>query len=465
MIGIAARAGIALGLHLRSEDDQSDMESSETRKRLWWSIFYLEHRVSVMTGRVSCIGSGSCTTRPPLPFGNMRNNMSDIGQSTHHGAAQACELQWTISQHDEQQAIAQRMWLKSITPSPSLHFFYLVDLALITHDILNRVYTPNAIQVGWAQIKSRIELYSKKMDQWVASLHASLDFEDNHGDLLSGSWSRHQVSLALNYYSARIVLNRPCLSRPGIDKKSGIRLPESQFDNDTASTCLRASLALIAVLPDQPDATWAYNVSPWWNLLSFLMQATIVVLIHLSIGPSPVRKGKGIDVETGNLVTGIAESTKVVLATAEKALRWLQSLGRTDEAAVRAFKLCNSCFCRIASSKGLDLSDRPFSSIQSSHVPTMPDYLHPRGVSSRTISLTTQPQDHRGEGPLLSEFAGSQAHGYDQESDDMLFQNMHTSLNSGQNSSFEPGSDIEMSGHPSDATLEEILLSTMGYNV
>ena len=463
MVGIAARAGVGLGLHLQGADNQSDMESSEIRKRLWWSIFYLEHRLSVMTGRVSCIGSGSCTTRPPLPFGNLGYEMSDIGQSRHQRLAQALELQWTISQHDEQ-VIAQRTWLKAITPSPSLHFFYLMDLALITHDISNRVYTPDAPQVGWTQIKGRIELYSKKLDQWVASLHTSLAFEDNRGDLLLGSRSHYQVSLALNYYSARIVLNRPCLSRPQVNKESGIRFSRSQFDNDTASTCLRASLALVAVLPDQPDAAWAYNITPWWNLLPFLMQATIVLLMHASIGPLPMRAQKDIEVETGKRVGRTAESTKVVLATTEKALRWLHSLGRTDEAAARAFKLCNSCFCRIASSKGLGLSGVPSSSIQSSQMSTTPDYLHPWGISSETISLTTQRQDHRSEGPLHSELTGSQAHGYDQESDDTLFQDVQTSVTSPQNSF----SNINMSehiSHPSDATLEELLLLTMGYNV
>lgn len=156
-------------------------------------------------------------------------------------------MQWTIYQRHKQIG-AQQTYLKS-----TLYFFYLVDLALITHTITNQVYSTDIFREGWTQIESRIGLYSQKMDQWVSRLHASFVFEGNHGNLLLGSGSYYQVSLALHYYSARIVPNRPCLTRPEIDEKSGMRFPRSRLGNNTALACLRASLALLNVLPDQPN--------------------------------------------------------------------------------------------------------------------------------------------------------------------------------------------------------------------
>jgi hypothetical protein len=60
MIGIAIRSAIALGLNLRIKDNRVDLQASEARKRLWWSIYYLEHVLSVMTGRISYLGDGCC---------------------------------------------------------------------------------------------------------------------------------------------------------------------------------------------------------------------------------------------------------------------------------------------------------------------------------------------------------------------------------------------------------------------
>lgn len=458
MVGIASRAGVALGLHLREKDDQGDMQSSETRRRLWWSIFYLEHRLSVMTGRVSsCIRGDSCTERPPLPL-----EILEIGQSGYQQLpAEACELQWTLFQPDERLGALQA-WLKSIAPSPPLHFFYIMDLTLISHDIANRVYTPGAHQLGWSRIKTRIEFYGKKMDRWVQSLHGSMVFQDNHGDPLPGSMSRFQISLALNYYSACIFLNRPCLTRPESDQ-SGHGFSRSHFDNETALTCLRASLALVAVLPDQPDIAWAYGVSPWWNLLPVLMQAAIVALIHISIGLLPTWTQQGIEIEdsSSGIGAGTAESTQVVFAAAEKALRWLHTLGATDEAAVRAFRLCNSCFQRIATSKGLDLSGMPSFSTQPSLISTTPDYLQP-------VNLATL-QGLGGEGPASLELTSSQIQGFGDETESAFFQCVRTSIDSLQDPFLWPSSDIsnmsEGVSHPSDATLEDILLSTMGYNI
>lgn len=455
MIGIAARSGIALGLNLRRTSNKFDSESSESRKRLWWSIFHLEHLLSVMTGRVSCLGDGSCSAPPPLPTGISEYGVPGVSQFGNEPLAQDCGIQWTIYQRHEQIG-AQQACLKSVPSSPSLYFFYLVDLSLIMHAITNRVYSTDVFQDGWAQIKSRIGLYSEKMDQWLSGLHASLAFEDIHGNTFPRSNSCYQVSLALHYYSARIVLNRPCLTRPQIDSKSGIRFPHSQFHNNTALACLRASLALINILPDQTETGWVYNTTSWWSFLHFLMQATIIMLIHMSVGSVPMRAGKGANVETGEGAVGISESPEIVLAATKKALHWLHCLGGSDEAARRAFHICNNYLHRIAPSKGLDLSGIP-SNIGLSQTFGTADY--PPGETS---SSTPQQQNQSNSAPQHAQSTAFRGFDYN-ERDDMLFQEpeeTHTSLDSIQSSSAVLDTDIDMSetiSYPTNATLDDIL--------
>lgn len=455
MVGIAARSGIALGLNIRRTNNIFDAEATEARKRLWWSIFYLEHLLSAMTGRASCLGDGSCSAPPPLPFEHSEYEFSDVGQWGDGRLAHAGDMQWTIFQSDEQ-IEAQHTSLKSMQPSASLYFFYLVDLAFITHSITNREHSTSIFRDGWIQIESRIEIYTQKLDQWVSGLHASLAFEDKHGNQHPRSRSYYQVSLALHYYSARVVLNRHCLTRPETAGKSGINLPRSQFYDKTSSAFLRASLALIAVLPDQPDTVWAYNVAPWWGFLHFLMQATIACLIHFSVLSVPA------SVETEEGAPGSVETPEVVLAATKKALHWLYCLGKSDEAARRAFLLCNNCIRRIASSKGLDLSGMP-STIDLSETSSVAQSTEsdiPREISNSRL------QQDQG-----SESMASQGVLDDEGKEDTLFQESEEPRKSRdivRSLSAVLDTDIAMSewiSDPTDANFEELLLVMIGPNV
>ncbi|KAJ5455002.1 transcriptional regulator family: Fungal Specific TF [Penicillium desertorum] len=462
MIGIATRSGIALGLNIRRTNNTLDPGANEARKRLWWSIFYLEHLLSVMTGRVSCLGDGSCSAPPPLLFGNSEYGLSDVGRMGYGRLAQAGDVQWTIYQRDEQ-IEAQHTCLKSMEPSASLYFFYLVDLTLITHAIINREHSTSIFRDGWVQIESRIEIYSQKLDQWVSSLHASLAFEDKHGDQLPRSRSYYQVSLALHYYSARVILNRHCLTRPEIVGKNGIRFPRSRFHNNTSSAFIHASLALIAVLPDKPDTGWSYNVAPWWGFLHFLMQATIASLIHLSVLSVPARA------EADGGAPKSVEMPEVVLTATKKALHWLYCLGRSDTAARRAFLLCNSCIRRIAPSKGLDLSDIP-STIDLSQTPSTAHHPLQWGIPRETSNSTLQ-QDQCSDNHQAPKLTASQAFSNNEGSEDILFQESEeaqTSRDSLRSLSEVLGTDTAFSewiSHPTAANFEDLLLLMMGPNV
>ncbi|KAJ5202893.1 hypothetical protein N7449_004972 [Penicillium cf. viridicatum] len=431
MIGIATRSGIALGLNLRITNKKFDSESNAARTRLWWSIFYLEHILSIMTGRVSCIGDGSCPVGPPQPLNNSECSVPHL------------------------------------EPSPSIYFFHLVDLSFITQAITNRVYSTGILRHSWSQVESRIDLYGKKMDQWVSGLHPYFAFEGNQSDLFPGSKSYCQVSLALHYYGARIVLNRPCLTRPDIDQASGIRFSRSLFGNNSALACIRASLALLNVLPNRPDTDWGRFVATRWCFLHFLMQATTVLLLQTSIGPVPVKTKKDTTTEICAGAPGTTESPDIIIAAVKKALRWLHCLGGTDEASRRAFELCNSCIRRIALSKGLDLAGVPLTPVPF----RMPSDVHypqqQRGLSGETSRLPSQQQNQGSH----SQKSPQQIDTYDEGGDEILFHESdetQTSFGSLQNPFAVLDTDTDMSeliSHSTEATFEGILLTMMGSNV
>lgn len=448
MIGIAARSGIALGINLQKKNVELDVNSGEARKQLWWSIFHLEHLLSVMTGRVSCLWDTSSSAPPPLASPSITHTGPDIDQPMSEPPGRINDIQWTMYL-DQEQVESQRTLLESITPSPSLYFFYMVDLSLISHAISNGVYATDSPRIGWARVEGRIALYSKKVDRWVLSLHPSFCFQDSYDNPLPRSRSPFQISLALNYYSARIVLNRPCLNRPAIEKTSGSRIARSRSGNISALACLQASLAVMALLPDQPNLAWCYEILQWWNLLHVLTQATVILLLDVSIGPVPTRSEEA---------AVPAESAEDVLDGVKKGLSWLHCLGRSSEAARRAFEFCNSCIRRIATTKDLDLGGIP-----SAHGPsrTFRDSAEGnKAASQQEIQAVALPEHSKPAGPARSLYAGT--------SYDILFQDPQEGFaGSPGNASAVYDAGIDMSefiSRPAHAEIEEILRTMMGYN-
>ncbi|KAJ5798993.1 uncharacterized protein N7503_006498 [Penicillium pulvis] len=333
MIGIATRSGITLGLNLEKRIIGLDVKSGEARKQLWWSIFRLESLLSTMTGRVSCLGNASKSASPPFLNPNLDFAVPDMNQPTN-------ELQWTINLSEET-ANSQSSFLKSLEPTNLLYCFYMADLALITHTITNEVYALEPFRIGWSRIESRIAFYRKKLDFWASTIHTSFGFQN--GQVISNPrGSPLQFSLALNYYSAHILLNRPCLNGPAFEKKHDSRDSGLRFANKVAFNCLQASLGAIAQLPDQPDLPWCYQLPQWWDILHILTQSIAILLLDISIGPAASTQE----------IQHPAQS--VVWAGVTKGLYWLHCLRRTSESASRGFEFFNSCVQRLDPDKTLD---------------------------------------------------------------------------------------------------------------
>lgn len=352
MIRIASSSAISLGINMHNVDDKTDAVCKESRCRLWCSIFMLEHSLTTMTGRASSLDE-SFSVHAPIPL--TEGSFSDSPAFSFSNDSEREKIaNWTLFE-TEPQTKNRTLRLQSIKPSPSLYFAYQMDLSLIASTITSRIYGVHALRDGWDQVENAIKLYSQKLNEWVSTINTSFAFSDNDGELLRGPSSCEQAGLALHFYSTCILINRPCLSRPGLREHSGIRFSRSRFGNDTALTCVRSALLLLAVLPDKPDEEWFYTVSPWWTMLHFIMQATTVLLIHLTVGSVPVRTEQGHEEQP----KGSPHPTDIVLPSCKKALRWLHHMVNHDLACKRGFNISVSVLRRIASSRNLDLEGVP----------------------------------------------------------------------------------------------------------
>jgi hypothetical protein len=341
MIRIASGSGIALGINMNNVDEQTELASKETRCRLWCSVFILEHQLSIMTGRPSCL-MNSFSANAPLPVEENQYQEFWAVQLDRDPLLRHKLLTWTLYQDED--VGSRRQLLKSVSRNPSMYFFYMVDLSLIAQGICGHLYGARAFE-GWDRVERQMDFYANKLDIWLAAISDQFPVT-----LKNGCFSRQEVSLALNYQSVRIVLSRPCLSRPGINQQSGIRLPRSRFGNNKALNCIEAALSLLGILPEEPDINWIYTYSPWWAMLHFLMQAVIVLLIQMTVGPVPTKTRRAVE-EYDYDDSHALETLAAVPLACRKGLRWLQSMAMVDHAWQTGFTMCNDIFSRLERSK------------------------------------------------------------------------------------------------------------------
>lgn len=269
--------------------------------------------------------------------------------------------------------ICDTTWLKSIPVNQSLCFLYYTDLAVITQEVVNKVYSLDCKSVPWSHMENRIGELKLRIDLWYSNLPHAFNFVHNSGggpDLL-----REKLFLAFRYYSTRITLGRPCLCQRISRQKAAANTKET-FSQEMVVTTLNSSLQMLSLIPDEADPTRLYQFSPWWCILHYLMQATTVLLLELAFGSAHMPEG-----------------VMNFLIAAKKAIRWLHAMGECSIASRRAWQLCDGNLRRIAIGLNYDVSDMPV--FPSEPKPNQPDgfdydrFPVPITTSSTPLPVTT----------------------------------------------------------------------------
>ncbi|CAI7596154.1 unnamed protein product [Penicillium glandicola] len=377
---MALRSALSLGINLRLTDSRTKDAAKEARGRLWWSIYSLEHLITSMTGRASCVGEGLCSVPTPLPYEEETFENPDAKSLLQDPILREAQLRSTLFESPSQHHSPS--WVTSCAPCPSLFFHFLVDLSLITHALMNKVYSIEGLRKGPAQVEYHVQKSTLQMDRWLSKLPLFYQFtipDTNPWHLnpaklddLSAPFLRERVCLAMNYYSARISLCRPCLSHIHQYQRqaslTGEQTTRGKLRFETATHCLQSSCALISILPETPNMIWLARATPCWSILHFIMQATTALLLGLSYcssthtNNSPDRANPLPSPVTPPISQGyplLETDLSTAVAAARKALAWLHATASVDPAARRAFLLCDGIIRKIAPGLGIDLSQWP----------------------------------------------------------------------------------------------------------
>jgi hypothetical protein len=76
--GIALRYALALGLHLRNEDQTVEIVRKERLAQTWWALQTFEGSLNMMLGRPSPVAEDYCSTPLPLPVSMEQSPMENM---------------------------------------------------------------------------------------------------------------------------------------------------------------------------------------------------------------------------------------------------------------------------------------------------------------------------------------------------------------------------------------------------
>ncbi|KAJ5304092.1 uncharacterized protein N7443_003752 [Penicillium atrosanguineum] len=374
---LAVRSAITLGLNLKNNSPTTPDVAKEARYRVWWCLYTLEHLLGTMTGRATYIVGVNLTTPLPFPFDEDQLSepmAAETFRDTHLRDERINNVMASTSvrhmplhptrgaETTHSASIYDNSWVKSLPFSFSLGHLYYCDLALIVQEIVNKVYSTDCVMLPWAHILQRIGELKVQLDQWYQCLPEHLNLsenKDNGSDPL-----RCKLALNLHYLSARITLGRPCFCRRDPQKR---KIDEkSTFNHDMAELTLQSAKLMLDLIPDEPNVIELYEISPWWCILHYLMQAATVILLELSFG---------------SLMMPEHVTSSVVYS--KKSLRWLYAMSAHSIASRRAWQLCDISLRALAVNIGFNVDDMPsapyYQSVPTSALANPHSHMAPKG--------------------------------------------------------------------------------------
>jgi hypothetical protein len=301
----------------------------------------LDISLCVMTGRPPSSSDEFRTTPPPVPF--KEEDFSDdrvvqliadhearglfmeaLGKATAETALTPEISDHHLSNANRECEQVASSAIESLTPNTSLFFLHNVELGMILRESVDTLYAPGVARKSWREIELAVAALNSKADVWLSRISPAFQFETG-----ARVFERQRLNLALRFYSTKIIIAQPCLSR--LTRQAPGSEPPGVACETMATLCVDFAAQMLDLLPPMPDPSWVYRVSPWWCFLHYLMQSTTVILTELLL---------------------LAEVGTVrynrLLEQVSKATRWLSEMSTNDQSSARAWLVCRDLLSHYA---------------------------------------------------------------------------------------------------------------------
>lgn len=222
--------------------------------------------------------------------------------------------------------VSQHSWASSTSnedfqesPTNLSGFTACLHLDKILSETVEELYSPIKPSMAWVKVQGLVSDLDTKLTRWSSNLPQSLKLSTAPSERPP----RERFHLAFRFYSARMIINWPCLIMMRNINPFAITQPETlkPFDAEAAKHCRDAAKDLLRLLPDHGTASAIYDSTPWWCVLHFIVQAAVVLGTAIQIETSRAWTSEDDDSITGSI----------------RALRWLMVLSDKDSSARRAW--------------------------------------------------------------------------------------------------------------------------------
>jgi hypothetical protein len=411
-VGVALRFATALGLHVRNEDPSASGAKREVLVRVWWSLYYLERQLSIVTGRPSVIVDSCCSVPLPVPFSEQQmseniNIVDTLRRSSVVSIASSVTLGRPLSETRPMSGGNSGRLPPNFgvaEANSGSYFKAVVQLCIISQSILASLYSAGTTTRPSGDLQQDIHQIRQRIDDWVAQLPVTFNFQAPFNNVTTSDNTafRQRTMLAFQYCSAKILLTRPCLNGLGkLDKEHKAGASPASFLRNMADVCVETAKMEVDLLPDQPQPHFLYEFGPWWILVHHLMQALAVFLLALSHSPT------------------IHRNNMVLAGYCMKIIRWLDAMEGSQ--AERAHQVAVGCYDIVAARLSLPgtkmwkHSPIAVSDIRQDDAPQamFPGYHHPTAAGmgyAPELAIPTYPGAAGDSAPFLYAPAGPFGH-------------------------------------------------------
>ncbi|KEF53696.1 uncharacterized protein A1O9_10096 [Exophiala aquamarina CBS 119918] len=278
LVGLAMRAAICIGLHLKAADGVLKPSQLEERVRLWYSLYSLEVTVSEVFGKPPSLSLGYTTVTLDALKSATDENASILSDAV---GSKKLWLDFLRSRRNVTQTMRggqvpwQNLQFVGYTP-PEQHRSFRVQLSRLSNRVMTELYMPNQ-KVTWAETQERIGTLDTELAEWEQSLPEDLSLQSV---VPTSTDPRAKIDLALYYYSIRMILFRPCLCHIRIQGESDT---SKKFNSNSAWNCVYAAISIVDIFPDDPTPHEAYQLLPWAMLLHYLGQVMAIFILELCL--------------------------------------------------------------------------------------------------------------------------------------------------------------------------------------
>ena len=197
----------------------------------------------------------------------------------------------------------------------------------LAHRSVYEFQKPFLMKMTEKDLRARVSDLNTKLSNALHKLPEFLDFNSDVNLALDVvSPDVHRMILAITYHHTRMIIHRPYLLKPRTYEDVNAS-PLLSFQLSAAYYCTTSAQAIITLLPDDLELTGAPLFHVWWGYLNPICRAAAVLLMEVLFQSD-----------------GNVSRCKQLLHMYQKAMKFLQSMSKTSEAALSAWETFDRTF-------------------------------------------------------------------------------------------------------------------------